>query len=187
MLAVDGTQLLVDILPVKAGIKFNKTDRSLECERGADVIWKVVESATRAWKAIPVSSLTYARPVICLICEQDDFAALIDREHKIFLMMPHFSLAPLQMRALFASSIGDFDGMNIMKKYLPGQGAALKVINMHHVTRNTLPQLVPISWQYDGQLTVSFQTSRKWQTQAQMDMFVAAFRRWLDALLHERP
>jgi hypothetical protein len=102
-------------------------------------------------------------------------------------MMPHFSLAPLQLRALFASSIGDFGGMDIMSKFLPGQGAALKVINMHHVTRNTLPQLVPISWQYDAQLTVSFQTSRKWQTQAQMDMFVAAFKRWLDALLHERP
>jgi hypothetical protein len=123
--------------------------------------------------------------VIRLMRKQNDVTALLEREHKVFLMMPYFSPAPLQMRALFASSIGDLDGLKIMSKYLPGQSPALEVLNMHHGMRNTLPQLVPISWQYDGQLTISFQTSRKWQTQAQMNMFKEVFRRWLDAALSE--
>jgi hypothetical protein len=55
MLAVDATQLLVDIHTVKSGVRVNRSDRSLECKHCADVVWKVVDTATTAWNATPVS------------------------------------------------------------------------------------------------------------------------------------
>jgi hypothetical protein len=87
------------------------------------------------------------------------------------------------MRTLMTSSIGDFAHLGILDKYLPAAHAPLAVTAVHNSVRNSLPLLLPICWQFDGQINIFFHTARRWQTQERMDMFTASYRRWLDVLL----
>jgi hypothetical protein len=104
------------------------------------------------------------------------------RENGAFLAARTLDKASMfAMRAITASSIGDYDALGVMSKYRPAARAPFAVTRMHHGTRNNSPTTSVHSWQYDGRITFMFQTARRWSSREREATVLAAFKRWLDA------
>ncbi|KAH9933279.1 hypothetical protein B0H21DRAFT_760264 [Amylocystis lapponica] len=165
LFAADGYSLLLDMDRIRKAVAFDKVTGAFARDAGTAFWDGVVANYLDAWGQ-----------------QKYDLTSFITRWAGFHAGLDTFSAQQMYVSAVATSSIGDVEGLGVMRDLKPAPGKLAAHEIMHSVDGN-MPVMIAMYWQYDGKFNMHFHSGRSFHSDREMDNLVGTFESWIDALI----
>ncbi|KAH9933280.1 hypothetical protein B0H21DRAFT_885775 [Amylocystis lapponica] len=164
LFAVDGYTLMLDMDRIRKAVAFDKATGAFARDAGTAFWDGVVANYLDAWGQ-----------------QKYDLTSFITRWAGFHAGLDTFSAQQMYVSAVATSSIGDVEGLGVMRDLKPAPGK-LAVHDLMHSVDGNMPITLAVYWQYDGKFNVHFHSGRSFHSDREMDILARTFESWIDAL-----